>query len=137
MLFPVAQLLSNPSVVAAIVAACITAAIGAIIAALRYVFGVELVTEPEVDDRIADAVDSLQEQDNEIINRLDKHGETLDRVEALVVGGEYHINDGMLELIETNADELDDQGERITDVERIQLKIRRRQEGADDDDDGR
>jgi erythromycin esterase-like protein len=131
-MLPVAQIWSNPSVAAAIVATLITFAIGGPIAALRYTFGVRLVTEPQVDDRIADAVESLQDQDERIIERLDEHGKTLDRVEALVVGGEYQINDGMLELIETNQDELEDQDERITDVERIQLKIRRRQEEPDD-----
>jgi hypothetical protein len=130
-MIPVAQVFSEPAVAAAIVATVITFGIGGAVAALRYTFGVQLVTRPEVEKQISDAVKSLNDQDKEIIERLDEHGEKLDRVEALVVGGEYEINDGMLELIETNADDIDDQGERITDVERIQLKIRRRQSKED------
>lgn len=130
-MFAVAQIGVSPTVAAAIIATLITVGIGGLVAAVRYVFDVQLVTEPEVDRRVVDAVESLQEQDEEIAKTLDEHGDKLDRLEELVLGGEYQISDGMLELIELNAEDIDDHEGRITDVERIQLKIRRRQ--AEDD----
>jgi hypothetical protein len=111
--------LSQP-VFAAVVAALVTVALGALITALRYVFGVELLTTDDVDRMIADEKAIHQDDVDAIFERLD-------RLEDLLMGGEYQIDDGMLELVELNADSIEDHDERIDGVERIQLKIRRRQ----------
>lgn len=117
----------SPSVVAAVTAAFVTALLGALATTLRYVFDVQLVTSDEVEDKIESATGNFHDDLDDIIGRLDDHSEHLDRLEDLLMGGEYQISDGMLELIEVNADEIEDHDERIDGVERIQLKIRRRQ----------
>lgn len=113
--------------IAAVTAAVVTALIGLLLTTLRYVFDVQLTTEGDVRRMIAEVNASRQDDFDEIIRRLDDHKEALENLEQLIMGGEYQVSDGMLELVEINAEDIEDHDERIDGVERIQLKIRRRQ----------
>lgn len=112
---------------AAFTAAIVTAAIGLVLTALRYVFDVQLATQSDVDEKIEAANADRQDDFDEILTRLDEHKEVLTDLEELIMGSEYQVSDGMLELVEINAEEIESHDERIDGVERIQLKIRRRQ----------
>lgn len=119
-------MVSEP-VLAAIIAAVVTLFLSALASAVRYVFGVRLVTTDRVDEKIATANRQRQTDFDAIIERLDEHGEKLSEIESLIMGGEYQVSDGMLEIVEANRDVSEDHESRIKGVERIQLKIRRRQ----------
>lgn len=119
-------MVSEP-VLAAIIAAFVTLFLGALASALRYVFGVRLATTELVDEKIATANRERQTDFDAIIERLDEHGEQLSEIEDLIMGGEYQVSDGMLEIVEANREVSEDHESRIEGVERIQLKIRRRQ----------
>lgn len=124
----------SPEVTAALIAAVVTVILGAAATVFRYVFGVSLVTEDQLKDLIDDEVDSVDAETGQIMESLDRQGEQLNDIEELILGGEYQVTDGMLTLVQQNVEDIEDHGSRIDSVERIQLKIRRRQaEQADDD----
>lgn len=115
---------TSPAVVAALVTIILTGGVSI----LRYIFDIQLITKGEVNEQIEDADRKLEEQIDEIIYKLEEHSNQLSEIEKLIMGGEYQISDGMLELVEMNEEEIEDHESRIEGVERIQLKIRRRQQ---------
>lgn len=120
--------MASPQIVAAVTAALVTTLIGALLTTLRYVFDVQLMTEADVEAKIAAKNNQRQQDFDTIIKRLDSQSEALSSLEELIMGGEYQVSDGMLELTQINADDIAEHEERIDGVERIQLKIRRRQQ---------
>lgn len=118
----------SPEVIAAVTAAVVTILIGGLLTTLRYVFDVQLMTEADVEAKIAAANSQRQQDFDTIIERLDSQSKALANLEELIMGGEYQVSDGMLELTQVNAEDIAEHEERIDGVERIQLKIRRRQE---------
>lgn len=117
------SVLTSPSVIAAAVAI----AIGGIITAARYVFGVELLTKGQADNRLDGKFDSLETQLGEISTELESHHEQLDEIERLVVGGEYGVNKGMVEAVKQNADDISQNGDRIDELADDIREIRRNQ----------
>lgn len=114
--------------VSATVATLVAVLIGGSITAARYVFGVELVTKPQLEDQLEANVEAREAQDERFEKQFDEINEQLRELRELIMGSEFQVSDGMLEIVEMNRESIDEHGERISDVERIQLKIRRRQE---------
>lgn len=111
----------------AVVAAIVTIVLGGGITALRYTFNVRFVTERDMREQV-DAVDEKSdERYGDVIERLDEHSNKIEEVRDLIMGAEYQVNGGMLELVTKTEEDVEDYGDRIDGVERIQLKIRRRQ----------
>jgi len=119
-------MVSEP-VFTALVAGSVTVILGTLVSVWRYVFGVQLATKTEVEQKIAQS-QQIPAENNEIIAALDEHGNQLDEIEDLILGGEYQVDDGMLEVVRKNVDDIDEHGDRIDSIERIQLKIRRRED---------
>jgi hypothetical protein len=113
--------LQSAPLTAALVSVFVTVLIGGSLTVIRFVFGVELLTTRDIEKR-----------DAEIMDTLDDHTERLEEIETLIMGGEYQISDGMLEVVHDTSDDVDDHEKRIEGIERIQLKIRRRQQGDDE-----
>lgn len=116
----------EPAVTAAIVAGVTVFILSGLSSVARYTFGIEIPTHREVDNKIEVADEELEEGFDEICDKLDENTEQLNKLEDLILGSEYQVDDGMLELVEGHE-------ERIEGVERIQLRIRRRQGERIDD----
>lgn len=117
------SLLQEPAVIAAIVTVVLTGAMSAI----RYAFNIQFLRIGQVEEKIEESDKEIGTKFDELGERLDKQNEQLSNIEDLILGGEYQVSDGMLELVEVNNEDIEDHEDRIEGVERIQLKIRRRQ----------
>lgn len=109
--------MTDPAVIAAVAGAVTTAALTVLVAVFRYVFSSALVTQAEV-NRIEE---DHRKRDEKIIERLEDRADHLDEIEELILGSEYQVSDGMLEVVQSNESD-------VRSVERIQLQIQRRQE---------
>lgn len=118
----------DPAITAAIVASIVSITFGSLVAGLRYIFGIQLATKNDVDKKIAGSEIGAEDKFNEIYTRLDKTGEKLEHIEELIMGSEYQVSEGMLEVVLMNRDYLEDHKDRIKRIEHIQIKIRRKQE---------
>jgi hypothetical protein len=107
---------TSPAVIAGLAGAVTTAALTVLVAVFRYVFSPTLVTQAEV-NRIEE---DHRERDAEIMECLEDRADQLDEIEELILGSEYQVSDGMLEVVQANESD-------IRGVERIQLRIQRRQ----------
>lgn len=119
--------LVESATIVAIISTVVTVTITGLIAAGRYLFDLQLITRPDLEERIAEAQKGTDERDEKIMHTLEEHTRKLDNIETLIMGSEYQVSDGMLEIVERSEEELEDHDSRIEGVERIQLKIRRRQ----------
>jgi hypothetical protein len=111
----------------AIVAALVTLLLGGLATVFRYIFNIELITEKKVDEKIQAANAERQNDFDRISEKLDNQETQLQEIRDLIMGGEYQVSDGMLEIVEMNRKDVEEHEERIEGVERVQLKIRRRQ----------
>lgn len=109
--------MTSPALIAGLAGAVTTAALTVLVVVFRYVFSPALVTQAEV-NRIDEA---RRERDEEIIECLEDRADHLDEIEELILGSEYQVSDGMLEVVQANESD-------VRGVERIQLRIQRRQE---------